>query len=232
MRCLFLILIFFLSLPVYAQEVSDLVNVPNSTADVVYKAMARQALYDMPPQFNFTDFRSNYSLSSFYDPGGEAARERILNLAYAVQMEEDKAKQEEYLDEYGAFMATHLANIDVVTQAYGLSLGDKRFGDPQFFKWVREGIIDSIMGAGTGENLQYAYDAITPGEEAVVLAQLGVKVLATHERQLNRVYYHMHDIYDPATGREYTIFVDVSRPMIRMKKVKADADRNSFSLRR
>ena len=178
-----------------------------------YYALARQAILQRPDNFRFDSFRGRYYGTQLYDPLAKAAKTRLIDLAYHIENETDPEKEKSLREDYAAHLAAHLANIDVVMQAYSMSLEDPDLGDPELLLWMRNGLLQSVVKSGTGDSLTQAYDVITLGEEALLLQHLNLKILDTIAAESGGTYYNMHDVQDPRTGQTYTVFVNVTMPM-------------------
>ena len=110
-------------------------------------------------------------------------------------------------------------------QALSLARQDKRFGKPEFFEWVREGLIRTVVISGSGISLAKAYDIITLQEETILFQRLGVKPERGEPVKEGVTYYNMHDGVNLKNGRKYTIFVNTSVPMRFLEK-KAEYEKN------
>ncbi|MCC7305917.1 MAG: DUF4919 domain-containing protein [Alphaproteobacteria bacterium] len=199
------------------------------TAMPRYNFMARYALDKRSKHFDFTAFREAYSSKDDYDPLGVDVRDKMLTLAYEIAQEKDPKILDQKIAEYAELTAAHLANIDVVTQALTLSREDKRLGDASFYEWMRKGLIKSIMAAGDGTNLYHAYVVITMGEETALLAALGVEVVKSNNYESGGVYYNTHEVKDEKAPGPYVIFVDTTKPMMKLEQDKLEKGR--FSIR-
>ncbi len=179
-----------------------------------YNRMVREALTNQHDRFYFAFFRGYYSETPQYDPLAEQILKKIQDYAYVIKNDSDPYKRKEAQKKYTNLLLKHLANIDIVTQAYLLSKDDIRFGEHKFFSWLRRGLLESIKKSGNGKSLMHAYDVITLGEETALLSALGIKVLKTIPAEQAQVYYNMHDVKDLRSGREYSIFVNITKPML------------------
>jgi hypothetical protein len=177
-----------------------------------YEWMARQALAYKPPGFDFGLFRMYYTKTEHYDPFGDARRE-ILDLAYSAKNEKNPKKREALLGAYAETLMHHMANLDVMTQAYVLAEEDRSMGDPEFFLWMRSGLIQSVLSSGDGVSLNRAYDVITMGEETALFKQLPVDMLRVENQESGGVYYNFHTVQDTKHIAPYTVFVNVTIPM-------------------
>ncbi len=181
-------------------------------ANPKYRSMAR-AVIEQPPHFDFMTFRSYYAGTDQYDPVSEAAKARLLEFAYAAQTSRDPAERTKALNNFGDFLALHLANLDIVNQSLVLSEQDHRFGNPVFFRWLRDGLVNAVVHSGTGASLFLAYDVVTIGEEGALLKELDVQVLDSKNVKSGTLWYNMHTVRDAVHKQPYTVFVDVTVPM-------------------
>ena len=121
-----------------------------------------------------------------------------------------------------------LANIDVVSQAIVLAKDDKRFGDPNFFRWMRAGLLQSVLDSGDGVNLFRAYDVVTLGEDTALIGALHVKSIKIETRESGGDYYNLHTVTDADHTGPYTIFVDTTKPMTFLTAQKSRQGRHFF----
>lgn len=189
-----------------------------------YDAMVRTALVHMPKQYDFSRLRALYSGTRQYDPIGEDAIGRLNDLAYKVLHEEDPQKRQRAEIEYQIHVADHLANLGVVLQALALSRQDKRFGEPAFFEWARNGLIQSFTLSRQGKSLQDAFNVITLPEERAIYVALGVKPLSTKAVKEGRRSYTMSKVEDLKTGQVYTVFITTDTPMTFLEKLEKNRD--------
>lgn len=175
--------------------------------------MVRSILSQFPQRFDFMRFRSLYSQTRQYDPIGEETLERMDRLSYTAASDKDPEKSGMALLEYQALVADHLAHLGVVMRAAALAREDKRFGNPEFFQWMREGLMQSVTISGDGRSLKGAYDVITLTEETMLLRALGYKLENTLPRHEGFVYYNMNEVQDLRTGEKLTLFVNTTYPM-------------------
>ena len=192
-------------------------------ANPQFDAMVRTATMYMSDSFRFGRLRSLYVDTRQYDPIGDDVVNQMQDLAFTVQSAEDEDKQMEALDDYRALVMSHLANLRVVVQALSFSKMDQRFGSPQFFMWLRKGIMRDVLAHGDGLTLRKAYSIVTMSEETALIGQLGYHVLDTQSAQEGSYHYNMHDVEDIRTGQKRTLFVNTSRPLDFIESLKKDA---------
>ncbi|MCB1563991.1 MAG: hypothetical protein KDJ75_10495 [Alphaproteobacteria bacterium] len=201
--------------------------------DPMFRYLARRAMITMVPDFDFTTFRSRYTQTSQYDPIGDKVVDKMLELAYIVQNErEDQEKVVKAIEDYRNLVIDHMANLRVVLQALSLSKLDRRFGNPDFFKWMKEGLARSVIYSGDGKSRDGAYDAITLSEETVLFTHLGLKRLSTKSVEEDVRSFNIHEVQDLRTGQKWEMFVDITYPMSRMRHDKAQEKEQQFDLRR
>ncbi len=177
-----------------------------------YNHLTRQLIRNTK-KFDYGDYRSQYAMSRRYDPMGDEAREKLLNAAYIVQNEQDQETLGAALKEYKSHIMDHLANMSVVLLAMSLSQDDERFGSPEFFMRIRNGLLQSVKYSGDGSSLSNAYSVVTLAEETMLLNSLHVKVLDTTSSHSGILYYNIHEVEDLETGLNHAVFVDITRPM-------------------
>ncbi len=178
-----------------------------------YDFMVRQASAYMSDNFRFGQFRIYYAQTRQYDPLGDNTLKKLQDLAFRVQYGENENDIRVALSEYQDIVADHMANLRIVAQVLALSREDPRFGNVEFFTWMRDGLISDVMASGTGKSLQDAYDVMSLSEETAIFLQLGLKVLKTQTGQEGYYYYNMHDVEDVLTGKTWTLFVNTTQPM-------------------
>ena len=189
-----------------------------------YNDMARDALKNKPDRFDFMRFRSLYSRTRQYDPVGEKTLDRLNKFAYTALHHQYDFERESALNSYKELVSDHLANLAVVMQALSLAREDKRFGNPEFFEWVREGLVKTVVISGDGYTLRGAYDVITMQEEILLFNRLGFQQIDTQAVKEHLIYYNMHDVKDISTGKTRTVFVNTSIPMRYLEAVEEEAE--------
>lgn len=199
-------------------------------ANPQFDFMVRAATTHMSDTFRFGKFRSIYVDTRQYDPIGDDVVDQMQNLAFQVQAEKDPDQQAKALDDYRALVMIHLANLRVVVQALSFSKLDKRFGSPNFFMWLRKGIMRDVLAHGDGLTLREAYNIITMSEETALIGQLGYRVLDTQSANEGGLHYNMHDVEDLRNGQQKTLFVNTSRPLEFIESLKKDE--KTYSIRR
>lgn len=201
-------------------------------ATPVYEHMARTILRKFPQRFDFMHFRSLYAQTRQYDPIGEETLERMDRLSYTAANETDPEKSGLALLEYQALVADHLAHIGVVMRAAALAREDRRFGNPDFFQWVRAGLMQSVTVSGNGRSLRDAYDVITLTEETMLLQSLGYKLKQTLPRHEGFVFYNMNEVENLQSGEKLTIFVNTTYPMRFLEGKEKEKAALQFDIRR
>lgn len=214
--------------PAQAQSIHDdpaLAYRQSFMANPEYNAMARDLLKNKSPRFNFMQFRSLYSRTRQYDPMGDETLRKMNNLAYIIMNEKDAERIDGAKYAYQTLVSNHLANIDVVMQALSLAKQDKKFGRPEFFEWVKEGLIKTVVISGDGYTLQGAYDVITLSEETILFHRLGLKPYQTQTANEGYIHYNMHDAVDVRSKEKRAVFVNTTIPMKYLAALKEIQDR-------
>lgn len=209
------------------------VFVPASRADLYqyahianprYEFMAQQAKQYMSNVFQFRQFRGYYAQTRQYDPIGDQTVRQLQTYAYQA-LNAEGSVQNEALMNYNELLFQHLANLQVVVFALAMSGDNSQFGNPVFFRWLRDGIVLSIMRSGDGKSLNGAYDTITMAEENVIFNQLGLKHIATISAHEGYYYYNMHDVQALRTGQNSTLFVNTTIPMRFLEQIQHNVGR-------
>lgn len=185
----------------------------SAIANPQYEFHARNALREQPAQFDFSNFRRLYSQTRQYDPIGEDTLNRLSEITYNIEHAKDKEDYQRNMDRYQNLILNHMANLDVVMQASALAKRDKRYGDTQFFTWLKRGLIRNLMNSGDGMTLHGAFDIVTLGEEPILFRYLGMRSKSSKSSKEGFAYYNMHDAISLEDGKEYTIFVDTTYMM-------------------
>lgn len=227
MRLIAVFALFFLfSLPALAQdygfgrESASLQEDGDSYSNIKFEVMAEKALAGDTAKFSFRDLRSFYVGTRQYAPSSENIVRQLVTHAYMITQGDNAQIMEQSLQSYNDLIRDHLANIGVVDQALSLSLQDPVFGDPEFFTWLREGLIAELLRSGDGKTPRGAYDIITMEEEGYLLAALGVQPGAVETSHSGKKYYNMHSVTDADTGEEFVLFIDATRPLARAEKIR------------
>ena len=187
-------------------------------ADPQYEFMVRAATSKRSDTFRFGRFRMLYAETSQYDPIGEDIIEQMQKLAFTVQNSKDEDSAREALDDYRALVMEHMANLRIIVQAQAFATIDQRFGSPDFFLWLRRGIMRNVLDSGDGNKLRSAYRIITLAEEEALMTQLGFRIVDTKSAEEGVYHYNMHDAEDLRNGQINTVFVDTSTPLEFLEK--------------
>jgi hypothetical protein len=198
----------------------------NYTVRPYYDVLVREIMTEQPRFFNFGYLRQRYTEIAEYDPLGDKARDEILKRAYVMENSQDRAAVKNATEEYDALVRTHLGNLGVVAQVLALAKQNKLFGDAALFERIRNGLFDDVLNSGDGETLIGAYDVFVLAEEVMLLSELKVDVVHTGARESGGTYYNMHSVVDRKTGRPYTIFVDVTKPMRYLEYLRREKKNN------
>lgn len=216
-----MVLLIALTVPAAAQDTAQSRRIPidrsalrqlDVTALPFYRHMAETAIRQRPDSFDFTAFRGHYSGTPQYDPLAESITNLMIRLSFEIKDKKDSAGSQKLLQDYANLVGDHLANIDVVTLAETLARDDVRFGDPEFYLWLRRGIMKSVLQSGDGKTLARAYDVITAGEETRLIAALGIQNPVRAERESAGLFYTIVDYADQKTGAKRSVFINTSVP--------------------
>lgn len=203
----------------------------NYMANPVYRSLARTLLEDNPPGFDFMNLRAQYMQTRHYDPLGDEALKKMLDLAYVVQTGDHSQKAVDALAAYEQVLQDHISHIAVVSQAIALARQDPRFGNIKLLERIRTGLFESVIKSGDGLTLQRAYGVVTMAEETMLLQQLDYEVLTTRPAHSGVLYYNMHYVIERATQKPYTIFVNITFPMRHLERKRREQGR-SVNVRR
>ncbi len=192
-----------------------------------YQGMVRRAFKYQPDDFRFQRFRAHYSGTSWYDPVADKVRDDMLNHAYNILYNKNPRIVQESKEHYKKIVGDHLASVGVVVEALALARADKRFGDPEFFRWMSSGLMGVVLNSGDGKTLATSYHVNTADEEIFLIRHLNLKLIKTDSRHIGHIYYNMHLVHDFTSDEEFTLFVDVSRPFSKMEK---EANKSNYGL--
>lgn len=187
-----------------------------------YNDMARQALQQRPARFDFMGFRSYYARTRQYDPIGTQTLKELNDLAYIVMNDPDPERVQTALFGFKTLVRDHLAHIDIVVQALLLARQDRRFGDPRFYEWMKEGLINTVIISGDGYTLGGAYDVITLSEETILFNRLGFRKQHVQAAKEGIIYYNMYDVIDKKSGEKRAVFVNTSIPLKYLDALKTE----------
>lgn len=195
----------------------------NSMAlDAGYQQMGFRAMTRQPDDFDFDTFRGYYVFTTHYDPLGKEAKDRLFELVYKVQNSKTEADAQKYLEQYQNLIFLHLANLEIVKNALGFSIQDRRFGNPNFFRWMYKGLLDVAMAGRDGRTLASGYVVAAVGEETEIIRALGLQVLGSKTVNEYGAYYSIYEVGNPKTGQQYPLFFDLGYPMLILKKREQD----------
>lgn len=199
-------------------------------ADANYENMVRQAYQQKPDNFKFDTLRSWYSQSSYYEPFPERLQEHMTVLSFQIDSAENDKAKEIALQAYRRLILEQLANIDIVMMAESLSRTNPVFGNPDFFAWARSGLMTSVMGSGTGASLNFAYDALTSGEEAMLMRTLNVTVQEQEMVEAGIFFVNIYRVTDNVTQQPRDIYVNVTFPIRHERKKAAESVRPDITI--
>jgi len=185
----------------------------------IYREMVRKVLKEQPRNYSFSSMRANYSLTQDYMPQAGSLYGDMEQLAQIVKNSADEDKAWQAAQTFQAIAEAHLAHMGVILFALSYARDDPRFGDVQFYEWVRDGLLRSVMRSGNGQSLDGAYDVINPEEEEMLLHELGEKwnaaVEYTETKKRGIIYYNRHYMRD-GDGELHQVYVNLTRPMERI----------------
>lgn len=181
----------------------------------LYRDMVDQILTGDIEKLDFQTLRRVYSKSTYYVADPDKIINRLYKLAATITDEKASSQdRDNAIQEYNILLSQHLADIDVVQTAYGLSQSDIRLGRREILGQVMDGLRRSIVSVGRGTSFIDAYYVITAGEEVVLLQELGVKPYETEPVQAGaKTFLDINRVRDEETGETRDIYVNISVPM-------------------
>ncbi|MCB1784368.1 MAG: hypothetical protein KDI13_10295 [Alphaproteobacteria bacterium] len=157
--------------------------------------------------------RSYYPYTDGYSAFPDDLEDEIMALSFAAQ-DKDPEKARQALVEYRAFIKAHLGDVDVLYWAIPLAREDVRYGNPAFLKDIRDRLVNSIFEGHDGLTPDQAPSIVTFGEEALVLARAGGKVIGKPDLRKNGPQHvNVYDIQDDKTGRLFKFYINVTIPV-------------------
>lgn len=166
------------------------------------------------PKNYFRSLRSMYARCTFYDPFSEDTLRSMAEL-YEKARSEDTAEASKALRSYKSLVQRHLLNLAVVTMALDMAREDSRFGNADLFEDVRSMIIESLKTTTRdGSEPSVAIEIITTGEQDYIVANAGGKLVESELIEENGIFFYALDFEDEETGERFSMFLDVSTPMI------------------
>lgn len=166
------------------------------------------------PKNYFRNLRSMYARCTFYDPFSEDTLRNLAEL-YEKAIGDDPVEAPKALRTYKSLVQRHLANLAVVTMALDMAREDSRFGNPDLFQEVQSMIIESLKTTTRdGSEPSMAIEIITTGEQDYIVANSGGKLVDSELIEQNGVFYYALDFEDEENGEKFSMFLDVSTPMI------------------
>ncbi len=201
-------------------------------ADPKYRYMARRALNERPPKFDFGEFRLRYMQSTWYDPLAEDTEKALLALADQARNAQEAGEREELYGRFRGLAHNHLANLGVMITLADLAKEDKNFGDEETYRWLLDGLMRDILASGDGKSRDTAYDVITFTEETQLLAHLDVEPLSVEYERRGLREHNRHLVRDNKTGLERELYVSVRFPMSKLRYEQKIIERNKDPLAR
>lgn len=186
-------------------------------ADPLYDSAVQQS-QSMPHAFSFYTLRLYYMQGSHYDPVGEEPQKELFSAAERALQAKDPTQLYDALDTARSVLWNHAANLAVVEMGETLSKRDKRLGKPEYYAWLRKGLMTEVMNSGDGSSPETAYDVITLEEERELLDRLNLKITRSETVQEENEWYNMYEITKP-DGTPSIIFVNATYPLSKVKKM-------------
>ncbi len=189
-------------------------------------------LYKMEDRPNiYVAIRRGYVRCSYYDPFGSDTLYKLLKLVDEVNNDKDPQLSMQALRKYKELVKRHIGNLDVVLFAEDMSKTNFRFGRPDFFKKIKDGIVKDIYRKGVdGRSPEKAFRIVTYAEENYILAHEKGKLLHSKLYDVGGVYYNVHDFIDMKKKRRFSLYVDVSIPIRVVKAAQEDKGSDDLSI--
>jgi hypothetical protein len=199
----------------HAQRMADVLygKDQSATVDPEYEKMIIDAL-SMPDDFLWMRLRRLYTQTSFFTPFAEELQLQLVELSDRLSETQVPEEQKKIIDRFQLITLKHLGNADIMSIAFSLATKDPRLGNAEFYQWALWGIMATVERTGDGDEISEAYNVITVGEETMLFRMLGVNHLGLEETIDNGFYvFNVHRVEDPATKRQFKVFVNITHPM-------------------
>lgn len=183
----------------------------------VFDFKVRQAYVGRSENFNFYELRQLYTSTSQYDPTSEKTLNTLHEQAYRAQSTSEEKEKNAAFSAFKDLVLKHLANIDVILLAIYYARQDPRYGEVDFYEWVRDGLVYSIGRYEKGETIRLACNIMVLGEEALLFSTNDLKILDTEFISGSRGFYHLHLVEDTKTGKKREYYTNISAPMEKIK---------------
>ena len=159
---------------------------------------------------DFWELREEFSRSDAYDPYGNTELDELAEKAFASLKEGDPSgalvSAKRMLDLSPLHPKAH-----VVASRAAEDLGDVE--NVAFHEWVLAGLLDSICGERSGLEREDPCPVIATYEEYFFLYSNGFRVMKQGLGECAGRECDRMSVEDPETGKQYTFFFDISRPM-------------------
>lgn len=174
---------------------------------------------------HFLSLRNSYARCPFYDPYGEDTLRSMAEFREKVQGG-DPVEGTKALRAYKSLLKNHIANLAVVEMAYKIAKEDTRFGSADFFREVKKLIVESLRDPfKDGTEPSRAIQIITMAEQDYVIRHAGGKLVKEELLEDSDKFYYVLDFVKEKARQEFTIYLDVSMPMIVMRTQQREAEK-------
>ena len=164
--------------------------------------------------------KNSYTLSEYYTPFPNNLLDLATHYAYVVDTSEDSKEVNDAILNFRELVNSHLVNLDILDFALTMSQLDVRFGDANFYKSVRDFLVEEItIQSEYCSTAQRACRVITYGEESYLLQQNGGTVKSSEIFHVAPHYYNVHTI-EREDGTTSRFFVDVTTPIVNVMKTR------------
>lgn len=179
----------------------------SATGDAEYAVLVEKVRLT-PRQEDLRSLREAYVRTSLYAPY-DGREEAEADLAFEAlddgDLERCRREASRLLDHNYTSLYGHFG-------AMVCNRKDGRTAKADFHEDVAGGLIDVIRATGDGNSHATAFSAISTAEIRAFLTLQGLEVLDQNLSQDGDRWYDIMSVRDPATGREFPLYFDITLP--------------------
>lgn len=195
------------------------------------ESLGRNTTEDMQIMADILQYRNCYPYLDWYTPFSKDLVDEMTALAFGFDNETDATEKQKNLVEYKRFVRKHIADLAVVNLALTLSMSNPEYGNPKYYKKVKEFLQQSILPPEREKGIypENAYYVISYSEEDYVLSKIGGKLLKSEIYKVGESYYNVHEIENKKTGNVEIYYVDMTIPIRLLKEREKIRELNAES---
>lgn len=175
---------------------------------------------------NLENLRLSYARCPYYDPYGDLTLTKLVELSKEIEGD-DTSRSIKALREYKAIIKRHLANLDVVLMALSNSRKDSKYGEPSRLQKIKQALTKSIINEyKDGTRPDKAITIVTMAEQGYILGQQKAKKIDNELVESAGSFINIYDLASEADGRKYTLFFDVTLPILASRNKLAETTKS------